>query len=142
MCCRVLRIRERGSCRRSLSRTTGRVLRGEGIRRKKMHGGSGWRGVGGHVAGWRMPGARAHKESFEPIAHAVRTAERGKFDFVFFADAVNTGADAAPIFVVRFEPLTLLGALSVVTDRIGLVATVSTTYSEPYNVARAFASRR
>lgn len=107
---------------------------------KQMHLGSLSHGVGGHVAGWRMPGAQAHKESFEPIAHAVRTAERGKFDFVFFADAVNTGADAAPIFVVRFEPLTLLGALSVVTDRIGLVATVSTTYSEPYNVARAFAS--
>ena len=106
---------------------------------KKMHLGSLSHGVGGHVAGWRMPGAQAHKESFEPIAHAVRTAERGKFDFVFFADAVNTGADAAPMFVVRFEPLTLLGALSVVTDRIGLVATVSTTYSEPYNVARAFA---
>src|SRR5580704_18355535 len=97
---------------------------------KQMHLGSLSHGVG----------AQAHKESFEPIAHAVRTAERGKFDFVFFADAVNTGADAAPIFVVRFEPLTLLGALSVVTDRIGLVATVSTTYSEPYNVARAFAS--
>lgn len=107
---------------------------------KQMHLGSLSHGVGGHVAGWRMPGAQAHKESFEPIARAVRTAERGKFDFVFFADAVNTGADAAPMFVVRFEPLTLLGALSVVTDRIGLVATVSTTYSEPYNVARAFAS--
>ncbi len=53
---------------------------------------------------------------------------------------MNTGADAAPMFVVRFEPLTLLGALSVVTQRIGLVATVSTTYSEPYNVARALAS--
>ena len=61
---------------------------------KKMHLGSLSHGVGGHVAGWRMPGAQAHKESFEPIAHAVRTAERGKFDFVFFADAVNTGADA------------------------------------------------
>ncbi|MCX7362330.1 MAG: LLM class flavin-dependent oxidoreductase [Alphaproteobacteria bacterium] len=107
---------------------------------RQMHLGSLSHGVGGHVAGWRMPGAESHKERFEPIARAVLAAERGKFDFVFFADAVNTGADAAPTFVVRFEPLTLLGALSVVTDRIGLVATVSTTYSEPYNVARAFAS--
>lgn len=107
---------------------------------RQMHLGSLSHGVGGHVAGWRMPGAESHKERFEPIARAVLAAERGKFDFVFFADAVNTGADAAPAFVVRFEPLTLLGALSVVTDRIGLVATVSTTYSEPYNVARAFAS--
>jgi N-acetyl-S-(2-succino)cysteine monooxygenase len=107
---------------------------------KQMHLGSLSHGVGGHVAGWRMPGAESHKERFEPIARAVLAAERGKFDFVFFADAVNTGADAAPTFVVRFEPLTLLGALSVVTERIGLVATVSTTYSEPYNVARALAS--
>lgn len=112
----------------------------EGPMQRQMHLGSLSHGVGGHVAGWRMPGAESHKERFEPIARAVLAAERGKFDFVFFADAVNTGADAAPTFVVRFEPLTLLGALSVVTDRIGLVATVSTTYSEPYNVARAFAS--
>lgn len=107
---------------------------------RQMHLGSLSHGVGGHVAGWRMPGAESEKEKFASIARAVATAERGKFDFVFFADAVNTGADAAPMFVVRFEPLTLLGALSVVTDRIGLVATVSTTYSEPYNVARALAS--
>lgn len=107
---------------------------------KQMHLGSLSHGVGSHVAGWRMPGAETEKENFDLVARAVRTAERGKFDFVFFADAVNTGADAAPMFVVRFEPLTLLGALSVVTDRIGLVATVSTTYSEPYNVARALAS--
>src|SRR5258706_741904 len=107
---------------------------------RQMHLGSLSHGVGSHVAGWRMPGAESQKEKFELIARAVHTAERGKFDFVFFADAVNTGADAAPMFVVRFEPLTLLGALSVVTERIGLVATVSTTYSEPYNVARALAS--
>lgn len=107
---------------------------------KMMHLGSLSHGVGAHVAGWRLPGAETHKEQLSVVAHAVKTAERGKFDLVFFADAVNTGADAAPSFVVRFEPLTLLGALSALTDRIGLVATVSTTYSEPYNVARALAS--
>jgi len=107
---------------------------------RQMHLGSLSHGVGGHVAGWRMPGAHSTKEKLDAIAQAVRTAERGKFDFVFFADAVNTGADAAPGFIVRFEPLTLLGALSTLTERVGLVATVSTTYSEPYNVARFFAS--
>jgi FMN-dependent oxidoreductase (nitrilotriacetate monooxygenase family) len=107
---------------------------------RQMHLGSLSHGVGGHVSGWRMPGAHSSKERLGPIADAVRAAERGKFDFVFFADAVNTGADAAPGFVVRFEPLTLLGALSTLTDRVGLVATVSTTYSEPYNVARYLAS--
>ena len=107
---------------------------------RQMHLGSLSHGVGSHVAGWRMPDAESQKEVFELVARSVLTAERGKFDFVFFADAVNTGADAAPMFVVRFEPLTLLGALSVVTERVGLVATVSTTYSEPYNVARMLAS--
>ena len=73
--------------------------------------------------------APKRKENFDLIARAPSARpERGKLDFVFFADAVNTGADAAPMFVVRFRPLTLLGALAVVTDRIGLVATVSTTY--------------
>src|SRR5260221_3686791 len=107
---------------------------------RKMHLGSLAHGVGAHVAGWRMPGAEAGRESFASISRAVLAADRGKFDFVCFADAVTTGADAAPRFVVRFEPLTLLGALSVVTERVGLVATVSTTYSEPYNVARFLAS--
>lgn len=107
---------------------------------KHMHLGSLAHGVGSHVAGWRMPGAVTNQESFEVVTRAVRAAERGKFDFVFFADAVNTGAEAAPGFAVRFEPLTLLGALAVTTEKVGLVATVSTTYSEPYNVARAFAS--
>jgi FMN-dependent oxidoreductase (nitrilotriacetate monooxygenase family) len=107
---------------------------------KQMHLGSLSHGVGAHVAGWRMPGAETQKERFNVVAKSVLTAQRGKLDFVFFADGLNTGADAAPSFIVRFEPLTLLGALAAITDRIGLVATVSTTYSEPYNVARAFAS--
>lgn len=107
---------------------------------RKMHLGCISQIVGSHVAGWRMPGANAQTENFAPLARTVLTAERGKLDFVFFADSVSTGPDTVPESVVRFEPLTLLGALSAVTKRIGLVATVSTTYSEPYNVARALAS--
>jgi hypothetical protein len=107
---------------------------------RKMHLGSLSYGAGGHVAGWRVPGADVDSENFAVIASAVRTAERGKFDFVFFADAVHTAADAPPGVIVRFEPLTLLGALSAVTEKIGLVATVSTTYSQPYNAARMLSS--
>ncbi|HEY0297414.1 MAG TPA: LLM class flavin-dependent oxidoreductase, partial [Bordetella sp.] len=70
----------------------------------------------------------------------VRRAEQAKFDLVFFADTPDTSADLHPGMMVRLEPLVLLGALSMVTSRLGLVATVSTTYSQPYNVARAFAS--
>lgn len=97
-------------------------------------------GAGGHVAGWRMPGAEFGSENLPLLRRIVASAERGKFDFVFLADALNTGLDAHPGMMVRLEPLTLLAALAMVTDRIGLGATVSTTYSEPYNVARAFAS--
>jgi len=105
-----------------------------------MHLGMILLGAGGHVAGWRMPGAKFGSENLPLLRRIVASAERGKFDFVFLADALNTGLDAHPGMMVRLEPLTLLAALAMVTDRIGLGATVSTTYSEPYNVARAFAS--
>ncbi len=97
-------------------------------------------GAGHHVAGWRLPEAEFGAENFDLIRRIVQTAERGRFDVVFFADAVNAGRDAHPKHIVRLEPLTLLGALCLCTSRIGLVATASTTYSEPYNIARAFAS--
>ena len=105
-----------------------------------MHLGMILLGAGGHVAGWRMPGAEFGSENVPLLKRIVASAERGKFDFVFLADAVNTGIDAHPGMMVRLEPLTLLGALSQVTTHIGLGATVSTTYSEPYNVARMLAS--
>ncbi len=67
-------------------------------------------------------------------------AEDAKFDMVFLADGLTSGVDAHPSMVARFEPLTLLSALAMVTDKIGLAATASTTYGEPYHTARAFAS--
>ena len=105
-----------------------------------MHLGMILLGAGGHVAGWRMPGAEFGSENFPLLERITASAERGKFDFIFLADAVNTGLDAHPGMMVRFEPLVLLGALAMRTTRIGLGATVSTTYSEPYNVARALAT--
>ncbi|WP_128932028.1 LLM class flavin-dependent oxidoreductase [Bradyrhizobium zhanjiangense] len=106
----------------------------------KMHIGYISEVVGSSTSGWRIPGANSRAEKFELVAHNVLTAERGKLDFVFLADSVYSGADREPEAVARLEPLTLLGALSAVTERIGLVATVSTTYSEPYNLARMLAS--
>ncbi|CAN7302708.1 LLM class flavin-dependent oxidoreductase [Bosea sp. LjRoot9] len=97
-------------------------------------------GAGNHVAGWRMPDAQFGSENLPLLQHLARTAERGKFDFLFFADAVNTGLNAHPAMMLRLEPLTLLAALAMTTTHIGLAATVSTTYTEPYNLARAFAS--
>jgi alkanesulfonate monooxygenase len=104
-------------------------------------------GSGHHVAAWRDPGVDPHARlSFEQYARIARTAERGKFDLLFTADTNATfGADDVDVWqrtaaCSRLEPLTLLGALSVVTERIGLVATMTTTYYEPFTVARFFAS--
>ena len=107
---------------------------------RQMHLGLIMLGAGGHVAGWRMPEAQFGSENLPLLQHLAATAERGKFDLLFLADALNTGLDAHPGMMLRFEPLTLLAALAMGTRRIGLGATVSTTYSEPYNVARALAS--
>ena len=108
--------------------------------RRQMHLGLFILGSGHHVAGWRLQDAEAGAENFPLIERITQTAERAKFDLVFFADALNTGINVHPSVMVRLEPLTLLAALAVCTSRIGLAATASTTYSEPYNLARAFAS--
>lgn len=104
------------------------------------------RDTGSHLAGWRHPDAYAgglHR--FDYYRDLARTAERGKLDAVFFADTVGfrhiAGRDAfSRTDQCRLEPLTLLGALSQVTERIGLVATASTSFSQPYTIARMFAT--
>ena len=106
----------------------------------KMHLGLFVLGTGHHVAGWRVEGAEAGAENIDLIERITQTAERAKFDLVFFADALNTGPKVHPSVMVRLEPLTLLAALAMKTSHIGLAATASTTYSDPYNLARAFAS--
>jgi len=101
---------------------------------------------GHHVAAWRHPDATAGDELSHYVDFA-RRAEAAKFDAVFFADSVavrlkniEAASRKAHNGVSLFEPLTLLAALSAVTSRIGLVATASTSFSEPYNIARQFAS--
>jgi len=111
-----------------------------GVTTAKMHLGLIVLGAGNHVAGWRMPDAQFGSENFPLLRGIAEAAERAKLDLLFFADAVNTGLNAHPGMMVRLEPLTLLAALAVCTRRIGLAATVSTTYTEPYNLARALAS--
>jgi FMN-dependent oxidoreductase (nitrilotriacetate monooxygenase family) len=96
--------------------------------------------AGHHVAGWRYPGAQSRAESLPLLQRIAQTAERGKFDLVFLGDGLTTSADAAASVAARFEPLTLLSALAVSTSHVGLAATASTTYGEPYHIARLFAS--
>ncbi len=99
--------------------------------------------------GQRQPKKRARL--FSNIRHSVevaQTAERGKLDMVFLADAVGIREYDEPPGALcrfsnssRFEPITLLAALSMATERIGLVAPLSTTYSEPFHVARPSSPR-
>jgi alkanesulfonate monooxygenase SsuD/methylene tetrahydromethanopterin reductase-like flavin-dependent oxidoreductase (luciferase family) len=70
----------------------------------------------------------------------ARKAEQAKIDFLFVADGLYITPQSIPHFLNRFEPITLLSALSLVTKKIGMVATISTSYSEPFTVARQFAS--
>jgi alkanesulfonate monooxygenase len=114
---------------------------------KMMKLGLFFEGGGHHIAAWRDPDVDPHaRQTFEHFAEIARTAERGKFDLLFTADTYATfGPDDVETWshttaASRLEPLTLLGALSVVTEKIGLVATMTSTYFEPFHVARFFAS--
>ena len=96
---------------------------------------------GHHVAGWRHPDAVTDGwPNLGLMQHIAATAERGKFDMFFLGDGFATGYSEHPSTIGKFEPLTLLSALAMGTSRLGLAATASTTYAEPYHVARGFAS--
>ena len=99
-----------------------------------------------HTGAWRYPGAFPDANfNFAHLQRFARTLERGRFDAFFMADhlaVLNMPIEALKRShtVTSFEPFTLLSALAGVTERIGLVATGSTTFDEPYHIARRFAS--
>jgi FMN-dependent oxidoreductase (nitrilotriacetate monooxygenase family) len=96
---------------------------------------------GHHVAGWRHPDAVTEGwPNLGLMQHIAATAERAKFDMFFLGDGFATGYAEHPSTIGKFEPLTLLSALAMGTKHLGLAATASTTYAEPYHVARGFAS--
>ena len=107
---------------------------------RQMHLGLFLLGTGSHVAGWRMPGAMNSFQDMAAIRRIAETAERGCFDLIFMGDNLYADPAAHPSYTLRLEPLTMLSALAMCTHHIGLGATVSTTYSDPFTVARAFAS--
>ena len=96
---------------------------------------------GHHEASWRHPDtspfALTDIRYYQDLA---RRAEAAKFDSIFLADQLALGEDAAQAARTWLEPITVLAALAVSTSRIGLIATASTTYTEPFNLARQFAS--
>lgn len=108
--------------------------------KRQMHLGVFWLGTGNHSAGWRMPGASSSNCDWSVAVAGARAAERGKFDLFFISDGLVFDPGDHPSFITRFEPTTLISALATVTTRIGLGATVSTSFSEPYTVARTFNS--
>src|SRR3954453_7741670 len=98
-------------------------------------------GVGGNIAGCRHPNIQADASvRFDFYTSQAKKAEEGKFDLVFIADGLHINEKSIPHSLNRFEPLTILSALAAVTSRIGLVGTLSTSYSEPFTIARQFSS--
>src|SRR5271154_3776778 len=97
-------------------------------------------GAGNHSAGWRWEGAAVSNNDLAVIQEIARIAERGKFDLLFVSDGLDYEQGDLPSFMCRFEPTSLISVLSAHTTRLGLGATVSTSFTEPYNVARLFAS--
>jgi FMN-dependent oxidoreductase (nitrilotriacetate monooxygenase family) len=113
---------------------------------RKLRLGAFMRPVSIHTAAWRYPGAFPDANfNFAHYKRFVQTLERGRFDAFFMADhlaVMNMPMNALKrsATVTSFDPLTLLPALATVTEHLGLIATASTTYNEPYHVARKFAS--
>ncbi|MBM6994167.1 LLM class flavin-dependent oxidoreductase [Paenibacillus sp. DXFW5] len=98
-------------------------------------------GVGGGTSLWRHPEVQPDASiNIDVYKHWVQKAEAGKFDLVFIADGLYITEKSIPHFLNRFEPLTLLSALAAVSKHVGLVGTLSTSYSEPFTVSRQFAS--
>ena len=116
--------------------------------KRQMKIGLSLRYLGYHDSAWRHPEVPpGGATDFEYFLNSARIGERGKLDMVFFADGIGIRADDVPAGSLartnrnaELEPMTLLAALAPMTKHIGLVTTASTTYNEPYHIARKFAS--
>lgn len=108
---------------------------------RQLHLNAFLRNVGQHEAAWRLPETRiASVTDIEHYRNLARIAERGKLDAIFFADHPVLKDRAQDRPWDSLDPFTLIAALSGVTEKIGLVATASTTYNDPYGLARRFAT--
>ncbi len=108
---------------------------------KQFHFGAMIHGVGGHMSLWRHPEIEPSQSvSLSYYVQQAQVAEIGLFDTVFIADGLYIHENSLPHFLNRFEPITILSALAMATEKVGLVGTISTSYSEPFTVARQLAS--
>src|SRR3954471_7382554 len=110
--------------------------------RKQIHLAAHFPGVNNTTV-WSDPAARSHLE-FSSFARLAQTAERAKFDFLFLAEGLRLREQNGLIYdldvVGRPDTFTVLAALAAVTDRLGLAGTINSTFNEPYEVARQFAT--
>ncbi|AJE48810.1 LLM class flavin-dependent oxidoreductase [Celeribacter indicus] len=98
-------------------------------------------GAGGHMNSWKHPAGPADASvNLDFYVSQARKAEEAGIAFAFVADGLYINEKSIPHFLNRFEPLTILSALAVATRKIGMAGTVSTSYSDPFTVARQFAS--
>ena len=110
-------------------------------RTDKLHLGFILHGVGAGWDDWRHPEAQTDASTnLDFYRRQAELAEAGKFDFLFVADSLSITSRSSPHYLNRFEPITILSALAATTSHIGLVATLTVSYSEPFNVARQLAS--
>ena len=108
---------------------------------KKVKFGVMLNGPGGHMNAWRSEDVPDDASiNFDFLKSVSKKAEDAAFSFLFVADGLYINDKSIPHFLSRFEPLTLLAALAPITSKIGLVGTVSTSYSEPYTIARQLMS--
>lgn len=107
---------------------------------RQMHIGLFLLATGSHPAGWRADGAFDNFTNLDSIMAIAQAAERGKLDFLFMGDHLNADLRGHPSFTNRLEPLSLFSAVAMKTQRIGLGITLSTTYSDPFSVARGISS--
>jgi FMN-dependent oxidoreductase (nitrilotriacetate monooxygenase family) len=109
--------------------------------RKELHLNAFLMSTGHHEASWRLPESNVHANTdVRHFQRLAQTAERGKLDSIFFADSPVLFSDVGRRPAGSLEPTVLLTAIAAATERIGLIATASTTYNDPFNLARRFAS--
>ncbi|OAH57842.1 MULTISPECIES: LLM class flavin-dependent oxidoreductase [Bacillaceae] len=96
---------------------------------------------GQHVASWRYPSTQPHRTfDLDYLTEIAKTAERGKFDTIFFADVFGQNLAENTPSALKLDPVILISALAAVTKNIGLTATLTTTYNEPFQVARKYSA--
>ncbi|RDJ27709.1 FMN-dependent monooxygenase [Bosea caraganae] len=96
-------------------------------------------GPGSHMNSWRHPSSPADASvNFDFFVRTARKAEENGIAFAFVADGLYINEKSIPHFLNRFEPISILSALAATTSKLGLVGTVSTSYSDPFTIARQF----